>query len=132
MERSIGYTVIQSQVSSKIYDALNINERAPITIKPSIISKEGRLEHIVRKHKEDINDSFLNAIKETLENPTKVQIEQKNNEIVLKSHIYKKGNKTYDFVIVLNGKNNQLNLLTAFKAYDNNYLKDRADKNKKE
>lgn len=69
MERSIGYTVIQSQVSSKIYDALNINERAPITIKPSIISKEGRLEHILGSRKINFNDEFISDLQQTLTNP---------------------------------------------------------------
>ena len=132
MAKNIGVAFLTSKVSQKIIDALGFEEKPTILLKKRKNGKESTLEHIIRRHKIDINVSFYEAIKKTISNPDDTVKQKNNNTIVFKSNAYEESNgDKFDFIIIAKkNKNirNGLDIVSAFKTYDENYLKDKIKK----
>lgn len=90
-------------------------------------SKEGRLEHIIRRHKKFINDNFIKSIKITLENPDEIILNESKKMTVIKLKEYVISNNVKrDFVVVLQStKQSKLKLVTAFVTDDDNYVSEK-------
>ncbi len=115
LEKKIEQFVGKINLAPKILiEKFGLEKDCKIYFREPTKNRQGSAEHIILDHKNEINDLYLKAINNAIQNPIDI-IDAKKNRVALVQHFMKdKNNKDVYFYVILENYKNSFEIVTAF------------------
>ena len=110
IESQIGRTNLVPKV---IQEQLKLSKKAVITFRRATNKRQGSAEHIIASHTNQINDEFINKIKQVISEPEAINHIGKSNqkldryELKIFDHISQKRHRNVYFTLIIDKENNE-------------------------